>query len=35
MIRFSSESGGGDKISSSMRRFFDVIEEISLRDIPR
>ena len=34
MVRFPIERGRGGRISSSMRRFSDVIADLELRDIP-
>ena len=34
MIRFPSERSRGGRLSPSMRRFTEVIEELELRDLP-
>ena len=34
MIHFPNEHRRGGKISSAMRRFSEVIEDLGLRDIP-
>ena len=34
MIRFPSDRRRGGRITSCMRRFYEVIEDLGLRDIP-
>ena len=34
MIKFPNERKRGEKVSSSMRRFLEVIDDLDLRDLP-
>ena len=34
MIRFPNERRRGGRVSSSMRRFLEVIDDLDLRDLP-
>ena len=34
VVRFLGEGGGAGRVTNSMRRFFEIIEDLGLRDIP-
>ena len=34
MVRFPGDHRGGGRVSNSMRRFSEIIEDLGLRDIP-